>query len=835
VARRRTDGAAPAVLVAVILFLLGAAIVWRVSERELAAPAVRTESSATDEPSELSGPAEPTGRASVVVPDDAERASKSSNELRSTAPARRVRLRVLDESGAPIEGALVRMSRVGGWLDAATTESDGVAEIVLAGSLVDGARIQKLLRVEARGFVGRQVRTAISASPSQDLGEVRLHGGAILRGRVVDEGGAPIAGAEVSCFQDGIDGYRTPSDAEMATYDGPIGYAVASDTTAEDGSFSLHGAPRGRADAWAVAETRCWAFAFSIDTSTGSADTGTIVLETIPAEHALRGRVVDPAGEPLADIEIARQRNGQRTMRAARSGLGGEFVVPAASRGPHTLVFTDPQRRWPPVSARLTCGAEPTTITLGSTTTTRSIAVRVTDRERRPIRIAFTGAVPAGESTSSAGRPWHEPDGDFAITALDVPFDVVACSPGYSSSHSGPWTRESAPDALEIALDRSPSIAGELVDESGPLDVARVVLLRARCDGLAWAWGSIAPAQPPFAMFCPFSIVSETCSTSGEFRLDLPPDGCFAVWAETRNGRFVHAGPFEIAGAEVDLGVLVAEVPGSIEGTVAGAASDPPATVVATDGYARAVVTHADEGGRFELGGLAPGRWQVRVGAPERAGESERWFGSRNERLPSCQPEWTCTVEPGRTTRVVIPGPAADACVLRGRFRSSELPADAWRAELLGPDARGRRDPVLAAASLDDTGTFVLTPPSPGKYVLRLTSTDETYVFDRVEIADGRNEWALDLDVVPLALGGLEGMNVSRRIHYVRTRTASGAEVLEILIPGSGPVASRLYARGELDVICTEFAAERPDLLDPGWHVHAGEIGPGGGTLRPCR
>ncbi|MBK7878646.1 MAG: sigma-70 family RNA polymerase sigma factor [Planctomycetes bacterium] len=100
-----------------------------------------------------------------------------------------VRLRgsVLDANGAPIGGAKL----VG---RGSETTADGSGHFELhASSLLRDDHVQ----VSAHGFAEKRVVVATQGRSFVDDLEIRLGPGAALRGRVVDETGAPVAGAEV--------------------------------------------------------------------------------------------------------------------------------------------------------------------------------------------------------------------------------------------------------------------------------------------------------------------------------------------------------------------------------------------------------------------------------------------------------------------------------------------------------------------------------------------------------------------------------------------------------------------------------------------------------------
>src|SRR5690606_3125804 len=82
---------------------------------------------------------------------------------------------------------------------------------------------------------------------TKDLGDIALGAGGSIEGRVLDESGAPVAGAEVVGSAP-----WTSGDLEEARVRGPERKSGRPTTFAdEQGRFMLHGVGRGQALAWA--------------------------------------------------------------------------------------------------------------------------------------------------------------------------------------------------------------------------------------------------------------------------------------------------------------------------------------------------------------------------------------------------------------------------------------------------------------------------------------------------------------------------------------------------------------------------------------------------------
>jgi len=109
------------------------------------------------------------------------------------APRGAIRGRVLDARGQPLEGASVRVRRTGAASWAVATDATGRFE-------VDGIEAgESVVSVSAPGFLeSGETVASVAAGDTADVPPVTLEPERRISGRVVDRGGAPIAGAAVS-------------------------------------------------------------------------------------------------------------------------------------------------------------------------------------------------------------------------------------------------------------------------------------------------------------------------------------------------------------------------------------------------------------------------------------------------------------------------------------------------------------------------------------------------------------------------------------------------------------------------------------------------------------
>lgn len=219
---------------------------------------------------------------------------------------------VVDPSGAPVAGA-----NVGFGLEVAVTGSDGRFALPLADDEGFNVRAERFL---GEAIVpGELVATAPGHQPGRYRAKanadgtfawpervvVRLGPEALtLRGRVVDEAGVPVAGAEVWVDDPTLVGIGASGPVvleEQAIVDeGDDGVLVRTDA---DGEFEL-GAMSGRAYRIVGHDPDTLLRTAAVTAEAGAED---VVLRLPPNAvwSELRGRVVDRNGDPVPDVTIA--------------------------------------------------------------------------------------------------------------------------------------------------------------------------------------------------------------------------------------------------------------------------------------------------------------------------------------------------------------------------------------------------------------------------------------------------------------------------------------------------------------------------------------------------
>ncbi|MCO5169218.1 MAG: carboxypeptidase-like regulatory domain-containing protein [Planctomycetes bacterium] len=257
--------------------------------------------------------------------------------------------RVEDTRGAPLEGANIVVSAPlpdqGGWEAGGAvapprgtiewsweTETDGAGQFAfhdLAPSLHPAHTVAEV-RAASRGY-GRAWPISVVVGPEGSTVRIVVEPVALVTGVVVDEAGAPIAGARVARFPD-EPGPRFDRDGDELFDAGPgrfgpgeflaraprHGRGVAAGTKA-DGAFRLDGLAPGRQR---LAISAPGFGERLIDVQAPASD----LRIALAPERVLSGRLVDLAGHPIAQAEV-------RVLRAGRGAAAArlfDLTWPAA-------------------------------------------------------------------------------------------------------------------------------------------------------------------------------------------------------------------------------------------------------------------------------------------------------------------------------------------------------------------------------------------------------------------------------------------------------------------------------------------------------------------------
>lgn len=250
-------------------------------------------------------------RAELTVPPQAGRLRHQVTLL----PGHRVTGRVRAPDGQPIAGALVfaesatglAAPRVDPLRDGATTGADG--EFVLD-SVPLGSH-----RFTARhpGWAPGSSAPVLVDGTTERRVDITLEPGAALAGTVVDAGGQPVENALVRVSQAGQGGFR------------PRAWEATAD---QAGRFTLTGLPRARLRAEARSAL---AASQPVDVDLRRPPHRAELQLRLAVDGVIAGHVVDPAGEPLAEVQVVALPD--LGTAASAEGLAGRTAVDVTDAG----------------------------------------------------------------------------------------------------------------------------------------------------------------------------------------------------------------------------------------------------------------------------------------------------------------------------------------------------------------------------------------------------------------------------------------------------------------------------------------------------------------------
>ncbi|HEY3445492.1 MAG TPA: carboxypeptidase-like regulatory domain-containing protein [Myxococcales bacterium] len=594
--------------------------------------------------------------------------------------------RVVDAQGKPVEGVEItvrqEMDRLG--LGASKKE---LAERLLqrrkatVRSLQDGSfRVDGLAAgayVLSAAKEGHGHRPEAVQAPNESL-ELRLLAAGGVKGEVLDERGAPAAGALVELT---APRERRPADAAAR----PLRKSAHADAAGKfrfsdlpDGTWLLEATPRGDK----LAEASAFASA-TVEVRAGAEAEVRLALE---ATLSISGLVVDAAGRPIADARVTlssedREQTGtprRPSFKSARSAADGSFELRGLEKGSFRVAARKELfKRGEPESVQ--AGAKDVRLQLVGMAALRG---QVVDVQGRPVA-AF----------EANGEAVADPDGRFAVAIGRSEMMYVTIS----------------------AAGFAPVVRNFPAFEGSDQDIGRIVLTGGRrVTGRVYEVGSKAPIAGARV-----SVGVEPSAGLGLGRDRAPAGGAaltdeagaFAMQVEEGVARLQVAHPrYKSAGVEVAAGVASVEVAlarGAIlRGRVLDREGRPQrALLLASCKGGDRKITEVGADGLFELGGLAGGTWRLNATASDGAEQGMRLPGEVE--LPE-----------GGEAFVEL-RPRADGATLVVRLTGFAAGSNACGGMLfLTPEAGQAKSVSLPPSARSQSGTLTFRSLDPGRYSL---------------------------------------------------------------------------------------------------------------------
>ncbi|MCI0588196.1 MAG: hypothetical protein L0323_15305 [Planctomycetes bacterium] len=810
----RSHGANPLPLVLLLLALIGVVAAGLLFSSGGETPGGSLSPATTAPPPETSPPDEPTVPEAPVraAPPPERLALPTAPETKPAEPAAEfppatLEARIVDASAVPLPGARLRWGK--------TEAFSGAGGLVALSFPSSTGRDRWTARCEASlpGYATRLLDAEVEAGRTTRLGDVVLHPGGKVAGRVLDPSKRGIPGitawaaaAELSEF-----------DAKWVRFHGPGGDRTPSAKSGEDGAFLLEGLAPGFVRIWANGEGTPYAFSPPVEVRAGVETAEVVlVLEPFEREDLLEGIVLSPDGAPVPSAPLVVTYRTQNTSGTTTTNADerGRFRFVLHPRAPRDLRARDPQGRWSDAVAK---GVAPGTLGLElRLAEPKWLEVRVLDEGGAPVEEFAAHTPPSGNPHSVGdGRNEPHPGGTVRLRIPPDTFLLCVSAPHFAESDQGPFDPGTAPSSIEVRLRPLPGVSGLVLAEGKPQPRARVALHEVPSPGTRIEHNGFPTRVQPTAE------ASGETDGGGRFRLTLRKDARFVLRAEASAFAPAETGPFDLRAAVGRQGIEVVLNPGgAIEGRVIPAAGrDANGVVVAVNrGDGHPSLQRVGVDGRYRFERLTPGRWNVE----EREnlldpGHSSTSISSGSD-VKEVEFPWVCEVVEGQTTYYDLDLSGAGGRVLLGELLIDGAPAGGWTA-VIRPEKGGfpiaGRDRQTTAT--DREGRFTIPFPPGDRFRLALESDAGSGVpirlSDLVSAQPRDNRWRLDLPT-----GRLEGE---------RAPTSSG-EGGPLTLLWSGPGELRASVRFTPD---PEGRVSLP--LVPAGRVRLARPGPGGPDSDP--
>ena len=691
-------------------------------------------------------PREDPNRTAIAVPEPV------APPPPAVEPVTSVALRVLDEGGRAIPGAVLSFAAENGDLSEirASEPSDRTGRIELEVPRVarftgfSGQDWLTRLRLSAPGYATQLFQETVHAGRHTELNERILLRGARISGRVLTASRMPAPDIEVVAMPGGT----TQPDTSWSTgivfrHLGPSdSEALLRVHTDAHGAFELEGVPTQPFHLWFREPNVPWQTSqpFDLDADESRTDVE-LVFPGLGPNDVISGRILRPDGLPAAGARV-RTRLGPfwEETGIEADGTGWFSLVPEDGGAVDMMAFDAGEEFGP--SARVSGRrGEAVTLVLAPA---RRLEVLVVDPESKPISKAWLSLTIDGNGLGSRVQTSDE-SGRKSILAPAEVFQLRVSAREHETQVLGPFDPLALPEQLTVQLVANRVVEGIVLSAGKPVPGAEVTLM----------------LRVPENFIARFRGFPESSTPQGQ-RTETDAEGRFRLALDARRGgewvlliekQGYARGEVVLPKEAPDGGDARIEVEltggGTLEGRVTVAASRVREGIVIAcsrfDG--RPVLARTNANGSYRIENLRPGPWRVEDRARTPRGDMMS-IGSRKDE--SFEPN--VTIVEGGTTRFDFDLRWQESVELAGRLSFDDVPASGWSARVTdGPDSI---DPFeLAPVTLDAEGFFA-APAQPGGVTLVLEAPVRGDVIRRIErvlrvTADtGPIEWQLETGVL---------------------------------------------------------------------------------------
>ncbi len=595
--------------------------------------------------------------------------------------------RVVDAEGQPIERAVVY--RIPRWTRSSgdTNEDDGSdAGTISAPFTATDAngkfsfRSHELhgdlrLRFFASNYAVNEAKIEVEPGQDQDVGTIVLSPGGEVRGRVVDERGVPVEGADVTLeLAIAATNALSPNWRRRHLLLDRFACFPSTAKTSGDGTFLLRGVGEDVVCVLAHARGRHSAFSELLEVVSGrTIDDVEVVLRPLGPKDAVRGIVRFEDGRAVRSVDVHAKVNYEY-------GRWNTTIYPDSS-GAFELYLPKDAKATIQAKSNFRGFTSSTFVNLIGSPTVHDFVLRKVDTVR--VNIDTTDGVQPNhvtvrcKSTEGSSNSYPRDGLDYVDAEIPdgVPFELIVDARGYQKVALGPYTRADVPDPLNVTLQGMGGVTGIVMANGKPFEGATVRLFRVFDD----TEGATRLGFPLWAN--PMSSTHSTSTTmDGRFALSAEDQGAHIVRAEAEGFAPAESQRIEFTNETrvTDLKLSLDEG-GSLRGHVRGNHGHGVRNVIVGisrgDGHPR--TTRTDEHGAYTFSLLMPGRYEVRLVRRDiRSDEASMSMTSGPSPGERVIP-WNVEVQHAKTAihEITSTLPAAGHVHVRGRISMNGSPA----------------------------------------------------------------------------------------------------------------------------------------------------------------